>query len=51
MGKPLKYGEYEAHLQDMPFLYRITISYTPVFDTCRSNRYPYPSLRSSDVFE
>jgi len=51
MGKTLKYGEYESHLQNMPLLYRITISYTPAFGTCRSNRYPYPERRSSDVFE
>jgi len=51
MGKPLKYGEYDAHLQNMPFLYRIAISYTPAFTSCRSNRHPNPELRSSDGFE
>jgi len=31
--KPLNYGKDEAHLQNMPVLDRITISYTPTFDT------------------
>ncbi len=37
--------------QNMPLRNRITISYTPTFDTCHSNRYPCPELCSPDVFE
>jgi len=51
MGKPPGYGEYDTHLQDMPFLHRITISSShaplPVAATALS----YPELSSADVFE